>query len=91
MTTLTDDVVARLRRDSLPVQFEERIYTVRASNAREGMITAELELVDDAGEVLGYITSYGSNQRGAVKSGSFGIGAPAFFRSLEEAIAEILH
>jgi hypothetical protein len=90
MTALDDVVVARIRHDSLPVQFEEQTYTIRASNAREGLISAELELVDDRGEVLGYFTSYGSNQRGAVKSGRFGVGAPALFRSLEDAIAEIL-
>lgn len=73
------------------MQFDGQVLTLRESRAREGLLhAAELELVDEAGEVLGYITPYGSNERGAVKASMFGIGLPALFRSLEDAIAEII-
>ncbi len=91
MTTFSNELVQRIRRDGLQVQLEGQVLTLRESNAREGRIhTAELELVDEAGAVLGYITPYGSNERGAVKASMFGIGLPALFRSLEDAIAEII-
>jgi hypothetical protein len=90
MTALDDATVARIRNEPLRIQSEGRYFTVRASDAREGLLQAELEVVDDTDQVIGYITPFGSNERGAAKAAFFGLGVPALFRSLEDALAEIL-
>jgi hypothetical protein len=91
MTALDDATVARIRATPIRLQLDGRYFTVRASNAHDRFLRADLEVVsEDSNEVIGYITPYGDYERGATKAHFFGVGAPAVFRSLEDALAEIL-
>jgi hypothetical protein len=86
MPYLDDAFVARTQANGYSFSYADRLYTLTASRQRQ----ADLELIDDAGEVVGYITPYGSGERGAVSAAFFGHVAPSLFRDLDSAVGEIL-
>lgn len=82
---LTNEFIAIAQRDPFSVAFGDRTLVLRATNASSGMVAAELEIVD-GGDVIGYVTPYGDNERGVVQSASFGQVAPRIYRSLDDAL-----
>lgn len=91
MTTyLTTDFINSFRDGERTLDFGGRSLTIRHSTARSGLISAELEILEGT-SILGYITSYGDNEHGAIAAHLFGhAGAPRLFRELEPALREIL-
>jgi hypothetical protein len=90
MTTYFFETFAReYGGDGRLVEHKGESLTVRQSNRRAGMQQAELEVVRD-GEVIGYITPYTRDERGAVAARDFGAPAPVIVRTLENALDEIL-
>lgn len=92
VTYLTKQFVQTAQRNSYTVSFGEREITLRASYYRApgpfGWL-AELEVVE-GDRILGYITPYGDDEHGAVKASYAGVGAPALFRTLDDALREVL-
>lgn len=93
MTTfLTKQFVQLAQRDSYEVEYGGRTITLAATFERApgpfGYL-AELQVMD-GDSILGYITPYGDNEHGAVQANLFGAISPAVFRTLEEALAEIV-
>lgn len=93
MTTyLTRQFVQDAQRNSYSLTFDGREITLAATEERtfgSFPFVAELQ-VEEGGAVLGYITPYGDNEHGAVRERLFGQIAPALFRTLDEALLEIL-
>lgn len=90
MTYLNDQFVAAARREPQTVTIDDRELTVRHSSFRFRFHIAELEVLE-GDSIVGYITPYGTDERGAVAAGVFGWIAPKLFRELEPALREILN
>ena len=92
-TNLTRQFIQNAQRDSFSVEFRGRTITLAATYERApgplGYL-AELQVMEGT-SILGYITPYGDDEHGAVKVQLFGVGAPAVFRTLDGALAEILN
>lgn len=93
MTIYMDSAFVRsAQANGFTVKYGDRHVVLQATRARvSGPLgyQAELEIVVDE-EVVGYITPYGENEHGAVQARMFGIGAPALFRTLDDAVREII-
>lgn len=87
---LTAEFVSAAQNEPYTLTFGERPVTLRATSATGAMgIRAELEVVEND-EVVGYITPYGPDEHGAVKARVFDFVAPVVFRTLDDALREIL-
>lgn len=88
-TALDTRFVGAAKRQPVTLEHGGRTVTLSASTARSMLIHADLQVVED-GELLGYITPYSENEHGAVKARFFSLGAPRVFRTVEDALDEIL-
>ena len=87
---LTADFVSAAQREPYTVMFGDRPVTLRATTATGALgMRAELEVVEND-EVVGYITPYSHDEHGAATARTFDHIAPTLFRTLDDALREIL-
>lgn len=91
---LNDEFVRAVQREPLKVTYgEKREVTLRSTTATRyfgGLPSrADLEIVEND-EVVGYITPYSDSEHGAVRAQLFDLGLPRVFRTLDEALREVL-
>jgi len=89
---MTNQFIQEAQRSGYSLTYDGREIALAATQERtwgSAGFTAELEVLEgDA--VVGYITPYTDDEHGAVSERRFGQVAPAVFRTLEDALREIL-
>jgi hypothetical protein len=89
---LTTEFIRDAQREPFIVMFGDREITIEATEARQrrpnGML-AELQVVE-SGVIVGYLTPYGETEHGAIRASLFSVGVPQIFRTLDDALREIL-
>lgn len=88
-TYLTDEFVRSAQREPVTIQHGDRTVILQNNTWRYGIYSAELAVVEN-GDIVGYITPYGTNEHGAVRARLAGMVLPAAFRTLDDALDEIL-
>lgn len=91
---LNEEFIRAAQREPFKVIYgNDREITLRATSATRyiGRLPsrAELEIVEND-QIVGYITPYAENEYGAVKAQLFDVGLPAVFRTLDDALCEVL-
>ncbi len=91
---LSDDFIRAAQRESFNVRYvDEREITLRGTTAIRyfsGLTShAELEIVEND-QIVGYITPYSSSEHGAVQAQGLDLGLPRLFRTLDDALREVL-
>ncbi|GAA4762437.1 hypothetical protein [Microbacterium gilvum] len=85
MILLTDEFVRSCRSTPFEVTYGDRDITIRRTRAQG----AELEVVE-GDVVIGYLTPYGSTERGAISARHHPGILPRVFRTLDDALDEIV-
>ena len=91
---LNDEFICAAQREPFKIIYgETREITLRTTTAARyiGRLAsyAELEILEND-KIVGYITPYANNEHGAVKAQLFDAGLPRVFRTLDDALREVL-
>lgn len=91
---LDEEFVRAAQREPFKVIYgDKREIMLRATTATRlfgGLPSrADLEIVEN-GKIVGYITPYSNSEHGAVRASFYEMGLPRVFRTLDEALREVL-
>ncbi|SMQ67756.1 hypothetical protein SAMN06295909_1848 [Plantibacter sp. VKM Ac-1784] len=86
---LNENFVSSARMHDFEVPRGDRTFTFSRSDAISGNQVAELVVLDEDRQPIGYIVPYTRDEHGAIESRFFGVGMPSVFRTVEDALEYI--